>query len=101
VTAIDRDQVLQKLETLHDSQAKSHDMALWRDGVWQAILEVRAIAALPAIPLDDELRDEIMQLVDFHLDPLLAANRDFRDDLSQVLFARGALPVLETKKEES
>ena len=54
MTAIDRDQVLQKLETLHDSQAKYHDMALWRDGVWQAILEVRAIAALPVLETKKE-----------------------------------------------
>ena len=49
MTAIDRDQVLQKLETLHESQAKSHDMALWRDGVWQAIISKFAPSALSPV----------------------------------------------------
>ena len=117
MTAIDRDQVLQNLETLHDSQAKSHDMALWRDGVWQAILEVRAIAALPAIPLDDEIaknaltreaeltrrinaaRDELERPLAYvyGMDAVLDAMIDRKDATLKIL--AGALPVLETKKE--
>jgi hypothetical protein len=78
-------------------------MALWRDGVWQAILEVRALAALPAIPLDREpletsaLDAAIAYLSDEYDDefPMVARLIELRKSL------RGALPVLETKKEES
>ena len=108
MTAIDRDQVLQNLETLHDSQAKSHDMALWRDGVWQAILEVRAIAALPAIPLDDDTElSDIMEYLCEHFDASMDEHEVsrmsamIREYASNVAKSRGALPVLETKKEES
>jgi hypothetical protein len=108
VTAIDRDQALQKLETLHDSLAKSHDMALWRDGVWQAILEVRAIAALPAIPLDDDTElSDIMEYLCEHFDASMDEHEVsrmsamIREYASNVAKSRGALPVLETKKEES
>jgi hypothetical protein len=72
-------------------------MALWRDGVWQAILEVRAIAALPAIPLAltkewlNELIEDKVRLSD------RITSRDMM--IGAVLLRNallGALPVLET-----
>jgi hypothetical protein len=83
-------------------------MALWRDGVWQAILEVRAIAALPAIPLDDDTElSDIMEYLCEHFDASMDEHEVsrmsamIREYASNVAKSRGALPVLETTDDET
>ncbi len=102
MTAIDRDQALKAVGTLPAIAHKFGEAWLSRDEV------LERLAALPAIPLDaDTELSDIMEYLCEHFDASMDEHEVsrmsamIREYASNVAKSRGALPVLETKKEKN